>query len=40
MPNGDPMEMEGATACIMKRSSEGIWLWLIDNPFAVNDLTD
>lgn len=33
-PNGDLMEMEGVTACIMKRNIDGIWLWLVDNPFA------
>lgn len=38
MPNGDPMEMEGVTACIMKRNIDGIWLWLVDNPFAANDI--
>nr|WP_199002156.1 nuclear transport factor 2 family protein [Flavobacterium sp. ASV13] len=40
MPNGDPLEIEGFTACIMKRNSENVWLWLIDNPFAANDITD
>nr|WP_294786657.1 hypothetical protein [uncultured Flavobacterium sp.] len=40
MSNGDYMEMEGVTACIMKRNNEGIGLWLIDNPFAANDLND
>ncbi len=38
MPNGDPIEMEGVTACILKRNSEGNWLWLVDNPFAANDI--
>ncbi|WP_207421348.1 YybH family protein [Desertivirga brevis] len=37
--NGDPMEMEGTTACMLKRNAEGLWLWLVDNPFASNDLT-
>lgn len=38
MSNGDPMEMEGVTACIMKRNIDGIWLWLVDNPFAADDI--
>lgn len=38
MPNGDPMEMEGVTACIMKRNIDGTWLWLVDNPFAADDI--
>lgn len=38
MPNGDPMEMEGLTACMLKRNHDGIWLWLVDNPFAANDI--
>ena len=36
--NGDPLEMEGTTACILKRDSNGNWLWLIDNPFASDHL--
>ncbi|MFB9076167.1 hypothetical protein ACFFLS_05520 [Flavobacterium procerum] len=40
VPNGDPMQMEGVAACIMKRNNDGIRLWLIDNPFAANDITD
>ena len=34
MPNGNPVEMNGATSCMMKKNDEGIWLWLVDNPFA------
>ena len=37
-PNGDLIEMEGFTACILKRDINGIWLWLVDNPFAANDI--
>ena len=33
-PDGNPLEMNGATACLMKRNENGIWLWLVDNPFA------
>lgn len=36
MPNGDPIEMEGVTTCILKRNNQGIWLWLVDNPFAAS----
>lgn len=34
MPDGNPIEMSGATSCIMKKNDKGIWLWLVDNPFA------
>jgi len=40
MPNGDPIEMEGVTACIMKCNIDGIWLWLVDNPFAADDIAN
>ncbi|PQA93981.1 hypothetical protein B0A69_10315 [Chryseobacterium shigense] len=33
-PDGNFIEMDGATTCMMKRNEEGIWLWLVDNPFA------
>lgn len=33
-PDGTPIEMNGATACIMRRNEEGVLLWLMDNPFA------
>lgn len=34
MPDGKPIEMNGATTCMMKKNENGIWLWLVDNPFA------
>ncbi|HTF80725.1 MAG TPA: nuclear transport factor 2 family protein [Cytophagales bacterium] len=34
LPDGSPVEMKGATSCMMTKSEEGIWLWLVDNPFA------
>lgn len=34
MPDGSPVQMNGATSCLMKRNDKGIWLWLVDNPFA------
>lgn len=34
MPDGNPIEMSGVTSCIMKKNDGGIWLWLVDNPFA------
>lgn len=33
-PDGSPIEMNGATTCMMKKNEAGIWLWLVDNPFA------
>lgn len=33
-PDGHMMKMNGHTTCLMKRNKEGIWLWLIDNPFG------
>jgi ketosteroid isomerase-like protein len=38
LPTGEPLKIEGITACVMKRNIDGIWLWLVDNPFASNDL--
>ncbi|WP_207423888.1 YybH family protein [Desertivirga brevis] len=38
MPNGEPVLMNGATSCLMKKNSEGLWLWLVDNPFAAEVL--
>lgn len=34
LPDGNPIEMDGATSCMMIKNENGIWLWLIDNPFA------
>ncbi|WP_121966132.1 nuclear transport factor 2 family protein [Myroides sp. N17-2] len=34
MPDGNPIEMKGATSCMMKKNDDGLWLWLVDNPFA------
>ena len=36
MPDGNPIEMNGATSCMMKKNEEGIWVWLVDNPFAAD----
>jgi len=35
-PDGKPIEITGATSCMMKRNENGIWLWLVDNPFAAD----
>lgn len=37
-PDGNPIEMSGATSCLMQRNDNGIWLWLVDNPFAAEIL--
>lgn len=34
LPDGNPIEMDGATTCMMRKNESGIWLWLVDNPFA------
>lgn len=34
MPDGNQVEMTGATSCMMKKNDDGVWLWLVDNPFA------
>lgn len=34
LPNGNPIVMNGATACLLKKNEEGNWVWLVDNPFA------
>ena len=39
-PDGNPIEMDGITACLMKCNSKGDWLWLVDNPFAANDISN
>ncbi|WGQ09138.1 hypothetical protein QG516_21740 [Pedobacter gandavensis] len=33
-PDNQIVKMNGHTACMMKRNTEGIWLWLVDNPFG------
>lgn len=33
-PDGNPIKMTGHTSCLMKRNEEGIWLWMVDNPFG------
>lgn len=40
LPDGDPVEMNGATSCMMKKNNNGIWLWLVDNPFAADFLAN
>ncbi|AOM78078.1 hypothetical protein BFS30_13355 [Pedobacter steynii] len=39
-PDGDPIEMNGHTSCILKRNDAGLWLWLVDNPFGAAILED
>lgn len=39
LPNGDFIEMNGATACLLKLNAAGDWLWLVDNPFAADHLS-
>jgi ketosteroid isomerase-like protein len=34
LPDGAPITMHGHTTCLLKRNTEGIWLWLVDNPFG------
>ncbi|WP_316820250.1 hypothetical protein [Pedobacter gandavensis] len=34
MPNGHVIKSTGHTACLMKRNEQGLWLWLVDNPFG------
>ncbi len=33
-PSGNVIEMKGASANVMRKSADGFWLWLVDNPFA------
>ena len=33
-PQGNPIKMQGASANIMRKNADGVWLWLVDNPFA------
>ncbi len=33
-PDGQPIQMTGHTACIMKKDVHGNWLWMLDNPFG------
>lgn len=33
-PDGQIIEMAGQTSCLMRRNKEGLWQWLIDNPFG------
>ena len=31
---GNPINKKGASAKMMRKSADGIWLWLVDNPFC------
>lgn len=31
---GNLINMKGASANMMRRNNDGVWLWLVDNPFA------
>jgi len=33
-PKDNPFKMKCASANLMRKSADGIWLWLVDNPFA------
>lgn len=33
-PDGHLIKNHGHTTCLMKRNEEGVWLWLVDNPFG------
>lgn len=33
-PKGNPIKMQGASAHIMRKNADGVWLWLVDNPFT------
>ena len=37
---GNFINMKGASANMMRRNSEGNWLWLVDNPFAAPFFAD
>ena len=39
-PQGAPVTMKGASAHMMRKSADGNWLWLVDNPFAARFFAD
>jgi ketosteroid isomerase-like protein len=39
-PDGNPIALDGATTCMMKKNENGIWLWLVDDPFAGDIVRD
>jgi len=39
-PQGNPINMKGSSANMMRKSADGIWLWLVDNPFAAPFFAD
>jgi len=39
-PQGAALTMKGASANVMRKSADGIWLWLVDNPFAAPFFAD
>jgi ketosteroid isomerase-like protein len=39
-PQGKPIRMQGASAHIMRKNADGVWLWLVDNPFAASFFAD
>jgi len=38
--HGNLINMKGASAHIMRKNADGIWLWLVDNPFALTFFAD
>ena len=39
-PQGNSINMKGASANMMRKNADGIWLWLVDNPFAAPFFAD
>ena len=34
LPDGTPLDMQGVSSDIMKRHPNGIWVYLVDNPYG------
>ena len=39
-PHGNTINMKGASANMMRKNADGVWLWLVDNPFAAPFFAD
>ena len=35
-PQGNSINIQRASAHIMRKNADGVWLWLVDNPFALS----
>lgn len=39
LPNGDKLDLAGVSSDVLKRQSNGVWTYLVDNPYGAAYLT-